>query len=85
MVPSDSYKAHRPLCPNNNTHVIDPTLTTVCLARLIPKTTTINQDSQYPNGGYYRVDSYQMAITGGTGLVTTMNISYNYNIDCLFD
>lgn len=66
-------------CPNNNTHVIDPT-GIVLFTKLTTKTVSITESTRGPIGDYFRVDQYAITITGGTGNITTYDIVYPYNI-----
>ena len=67
------------VCPNNNTHTIDAS-GIMALDSTSLNIITINENNQIPNGGFYRADCFEIAVTGGTGTVTTYDISYPYNI-----
>ena len=74
------YRASIPtVCPNNNTHTINPE-GIIILNTIQSKTVTINENSNVTTGGYYRADQFELAISGGTGVTGFCDISYSYNV-----
>jgi hypothetical protein len=77
-VETDFKTSFPTVCPNCNTHIIDPSGIQV-IDTISSNIVTVNQNAEFPTGGFYRADQYQLAVTGGTGATGSINVSYPYN------
>jgi hypothetical protein len=74
------YRTSPPtVCPNNNTHIINPD-GIMAISSTSLKSVKINQNSQLITGGYYRTDYYHIDVPAGTGMTASYDIVYPYNI-----
>ena len=64
------------VCPNNNTHTIDSS--SITSLEQISQTDTIVSAPKEGTKGFYRVQGFPMTITAGTGIVSTMDVSFPY-------
>jgi hypothetical protein len=78
-VTSDYRATPITVCPNNNTHVINPD-GIIPLDSTSIKSVAINQNSVIPTGQHYLADFFELSIPAGTGATATYNISYDYNV-----